>query len=227
MRALADAVRAHVDRLDVLVNNAGGVHKARQADRGRDRGHVRGEPPRLFPPHEPAPRPRREERARARRDRGLGRPSARHPRLRGPRVRARRLLDHARLRPLQAGQRPVRGRARAPTGRHRRHLEQPASRLAWTRTSGRARPCGRSPSSRSLFRPFFISAEKGGRTDRPARGRARTSRASPGSTSRTARPSTRRRSRATQSLATAPLGRERADGRARAGLAGVREARAA
>ena len=30
VRALADTVRSRVDRLDVLVNNAGGVHKARQ-----------------------------------------------------------------------------------------------------------------------------------------------------------------------------------------------------
>jgi len=30
IRALADAVRSRVDRLDVLVNNAGGVHKARR-----------------------------------------------------------------------------------------------------------------------------------------------------------------------------------------------------
>jgi NAD(P)-dependent dehydrogenase (short-subunit alcohol dehydrogenase family) len=30
IRALADAVRSRVDRLDVLVNNAGGVHKARE-----------------------------------------------------------------------------------------------------------------------------------------------------------------------------------------------------
>ena len=43
----------------------------------------------------------------------------------------------------------VRERARAPAGRHRGHFEQPASGLAWTRTSGRARPCGRSPSSSS------------------------------------------------------------------------------
>ena len=113
--------------------------------------------------HEP-PRPLRARRRPARRARGrrrradrrgqLGRPPALAGRVRRPALRVPRLRPRARLRPVQDGERAVRGRGHPPLGGAtasprtpciRARSPTPTSRATWTRRSSRA--CARAGST--------------------------------------------------------------------------------
>ena len=91
-------------------------------------------------------------------DRRLRRPSGRQARLRGSRIRARRLFDHAGLLRSQARQRAVRRRVGPPLRRDGRHLEQPASRLRGDQHLVRA-PTWAKPLIQILYRPFLQRGE--------------------------------------------------------------------
>ena len=96
------------DRLDVLVNNAGGTWSDAPGDGAGLRVHVRRQPPRPLLPDEPAAAPAPGQRAVPRHQPDLGRPpcgTARHA-LRRPPERAA-LRGDGGLLPLQAGQRAL------------------------------------------------------------------------------------------------------------------------
>ena len=104
--------------------------------RRRLRAAVRHQPPRPLPARPRAPAPALVATPGARgRAAQLGRPPHRRRRPRRPGLRAHALRPVGRLRPVEDGQRPLRGRPRPPAGRARRRRRSPST------------PAGSSPSS--------------------------------------------------------------------------------